>query len=38
MGVLTEFETFQTWTAIAAVVGAAGFLTTLLLATVVPMN
>lgn len=37
MGVLTEAETFQTWTAIAAVVGFAGMVATIVLATLVPL-
>ena len=37
MGVLTEAETFQTWTAIAAVVGFTGMVATIVLATLVPL-
>ena len=37
MGVLTEAETFQTWTAIAAVVGFAGMIATIVLATLIPL-
>lgn len=36
MGVLTEAETFQTWTAIAAVVGFTGMIATIVLATLIP--
>ena len=38
MGVLTEVETFQTWTAVAAVVGVAGMVTTVVLAIVFPLT
>jgi len=38
MGGLTEMETFQTWSAIAATVGVSGFAVTLLLATVFPLR
>ena len=38
MGVLTEVETFQTWTAVAAVVGVSGLITTVVLATVLPLT
>lgn len=38
MGVLTEIETFQTWTAIAAVVGIAGLGVTLILALALPLT
>ena len=37
MGVLTEAETFQTWSAIAATVGVAGMLATVLLAILLPL-
>jgi GntP family gluconate:H+ symporter len=38
MGVLTEAETFKTWSAIAATVGVAALVATIALATVMPMN
>ena len=38
MGVLTEAETFKTWTAIAATVGIAAMLATVVLATVMPLT
>ncbi len=37
MGVLTEAETFKTWSAIAATVGVVGMLTTVALAILVPL-
>lgn len=38
MGGLSEIETFKTWTAIAATVGAAAFVVTLLLAVFAPLR
>jgi GntP family gluconate:H+ symporter len=38
MGVMTEAETFKTWSAIAATVGVAGLLATLVLATLMPLT
>lgn len=38
MGGLTEIETFKTWSTIAAAVGIAGFATTLVLATFLPLT
>jgi GntP family gluconate:H+ symporter len=38
MGVLTEIETFQTWSAVAAVVGVAAMITTIVLATLMPLT
>ena len=38
MGVLTEIETFQTWSAIAAVVGVAGMITTVILTVLLPLT
>jgi len=38
MGVLTEAETFKTWSAIAATVGVAALLATIALATVMPLT
>ncbi len=38
MGVLTEGETFKTWTVIAAVVGCGGFLATLVMAALLPLT
>lgn len=37
MGGLTEVETFKTWTAMAAITGIVGMLTTVLLALVLPL-